>query len=71
MQPSNETQGFAWYQEQDVWEHHGGDPGVSAFMGFRPRDGRGLIVLANRSDANTEIAARVLDRPGLRTHLAP
>lgn len=69
--PSKETQGLAWYREQDVWEHHGGDPGISAFVGFRPIDGRGLVVLANRSDAETEIAASVLDRAGLRTHSPP
>jgi CubicO group peptidase (beta-lactamase class C family) len=66
--PYNPVQGLAWYQQQTVWQHHGGDPGVTAYMGFRPADNRGLVVLANRSDADTEIAARLFDRPGLRTH---
>lgn len=65
----NVIQGLGWYREQDIWEHHGGDPGVSAYLGFRPSDGRGIVVLANRSDAHTQIAARVLDRVGLDTHV--
>jgi CubicO group peptidase (beta-lactamase class C family) len=64
----NPVQGLGWYQQQDVWQHHGGDPGVAAYAGFRPADGRGLIVLVNRSDADTEIAARTFNRRGLRTH---
>ena len=70
-EPSKESQGLAWYREQDIWEHHGGDPGVSTYVGFRPTDGRGIVLLANRSDANSEIAARVFDPPGLRTHIPP
>jgi hypothetical protein len=69
--PSKETQGLAWYREQHAWEHHGGDPGVSAYVGFRPIDGCGRVVLANGSDADTEIAASVFDRAGLRTHSPP
>jgi CubicO group peptidase (beta-lactamase class C family) len=69
--PSKETQGLAWYREQDIWEHHGGDPGVSAYVGFQPTDVRGIVVLANVNDASTEIAARILDRVGINTHSAP
>jgi CubicO group peptidase (beta-lactamase class C family) len=33
-----------------VWYHSGSDPGVVTFMGYSPRDARGIVVLANCSD---------------------
>jgi CubicO group peptidase (beta-lactamase class C family) len=47
------SQGLAWVATGDrskrLWEHTGGDPGVSTLMGFRPADQRGLVVLSNSS----------------------
>jgi CubicO group peptidase (beta-lactamase class C family) len=37
-------------EKELVWYHGGGDPGVATFMGFRPRDDRGVIVLTNCGD---------------------
>jgi CubicO group peptidase (beta-lactamase class C family) len=58
-QPSNVIQGLAWYQHESIWGHGGGDPGVSTYMGFRPTDGRGIVMLANVGGARTEIVDRV------------
>ncbi len=44
-------QGLAWYFSktagQQVLGHDGGDPGVLTFMGYRPEDGVGVILLMN------------------------
>ncbi len=44
-------QGLAWYFSKaagyKVLGHDGGDPGVSTYMGYRPRDGVGIIILMN------------------------
>ena len=44
-------QGLAWYFSKaavhKVLGHDGGDPGVSTYMGYRPRDGVGIITLMN------------------------
>ena len=44
-------QGLAWYFSRiaghQVLGHDGGDPGVSTFMGYRPTDGVGIIILMN------------------------
>jgi len=33
-----------------IWYHSGSDPGVVTFMGFRPQDQAGVIVMANCDD---------------------
>ena len=44
-------QGLAWYFSKAAGHkmlgHDGGDPGVSTYMGYRPRDGVGIIILMN------------------------
>jgi CubicO group peptidase (beta-lactamase class C family) len=47
-----EGQGLIWYLDDfgtvnDVLGHDGGDPGVSAYMFFDPKDGAGVILVAN------------------------
>ena len=37
-------------QSQPIWYHGGADPGVRTFLGFRPHDQVGAIVLANCGD---------------------
>ncbi len=37
-------------QSQPIWYHGGADPGVMTFLGFRPHDRVGVIVLANCGD---------------------
>jgi CubicO group peptidase (beta-lactamase class C family) len=37
-----------------VWGHSGGDPGVSTYMGFRKRDGVGVIFFFNCDDTGDE-----------------
>ena len=37
-------------QSQPIWYHGGADPGVMTFLGFRPHDQVGVIVLANCGD---------------------
>ncbi|RWI83713.1 serine hydrolase domain-containing protein, partial [Mesorhizobium sp.] len=54
---SKQIQGLTWRQNDwiktarrswcGVWQHTGSDPGVSTYMGFRPTDGRGVVLLAN------------------------
>src|SRR5262249_2398739 len=41
-----------------VWGHNGGDPGISTLVAFRPRDGRGAVILMN-SDGGALTAAEV------------
>jgi CubicO group peptidase (beta-lactamase class C family) len=67
------TQGLTWLAEggkrnlsKAIWQHTGGDPGVSTVMAFRPADRRGVIVLSNSStfDPWESIGAAVFgDRP--------
>jgi len=42
-----------------VWYHSGLDPGVMTFMGFRPRDRRGVIVLTNCDDPGSGFAGTI------------
>jgi CubicO group peptidase (beta-lactamase class C family) len=42
-----------------VWYHSGSDPGVVTFMGYSPRDARGVIVLANCSDPGRGFAGTI------------
>jgi len=37
-------------QSQPIWFHGGADPGVRTFLGFRPHDQVGVIVIANCGD---------------------
>jgi len=37
-------------KSQPIWHHGGADPGVTTFLGFRPHDQVGVIVLANCGD---------------------
>jgi CubicO group peptidase (beta-lactamase class C family) len=37
-------------QSEPIWYHGGADPGVRTFLGFRPHDQVGVIVLANCGD---------------------
>jgi len=37
-------------QSQPIWHHGGADPGVTTFLGFRPQDKVGVIVIANCGD---------------------
>jgi CubicO group peptidase (beta-lactamase class C family) len=37
-------------RSQPIWYHGGSDPGVSTFLGFRPHDRVGVIVIANCGD---------------------
>jgi len=53
-EPSKLIQGLTWYNDDGIWGHGGGDPGVSTYMGFRPADGRGVVMLANVGGADTE-----------------
>ena len=51
--------GITWGQRDlpgglSVWNHGGGDPGVSALFDFRPEHGDGVIVLANRHGAELD-----------------
>ena len=42
-----------------VWYHSGLDPGVMTFMGFRPRDARGVIVLTNCDNPGSVFAGTI------------
>lgn len=51
---ANDAQGLTWFRRKHlgpdaVWAHNGGDPGVCTLAAFRPRDGRGLVLLTNGS----------------------
>jgi hypothetical protein len=44
--------GLCWYTRSLLngdllWGHGGGDPGISTYMGFRPRDNVGVIIFYN------------------------
>jgi CubicO group peptidase (beta-lactamase class C family) len=47
----NSGQGLTWYRSSiagfQVWEHGGGDQGVSTRVGFCPANGTGVVVLTN------------------------
>jgi len=51
------AQGLTWFTSKladddgTIWGHSGGDPGVVTYMGFRPADQRGLVILTNSSDS--------------------
>lgn len=54
-----------WWR--DIWGHGGSDPGVSTYMGFRPTDGRGVVLLANlggHPPARPEIIERIFTWTG-------
>ncbi|WP_434725424.1 serine hydrolase domain-containing protein [Mesorhizobium sp. RIZ17] len=74
---SKQIQGLTWRQNdrikpasrswRGVWQHTGSDPGVSTYMGFRPTDNRGVVLLANLGGnprARPEIVERILDWAG-------
>lgn len=74
---SEEIQGLTWRQNDrikaanrswlGVWQHTGSDPGVSTYMGFRPTDSRGVVLLANLGGnprARPEIVERILGWAG-------
>lgn len=44
-----------------IWFHTGGDPGVNTFMGFRERDGAGVIVFFN-GDATGDGRKAIVER---------
>ncbi len=62
------VQGLTWRQYGGpetgvVWGHTGGDPGISTLVLFRPRDGRGVVILTNSGGGArtaSEIAERLL-----------
>ncbi len=46
-----------------IWGHGGSDPGISTYMGFRPKDGVGIIIFVNfgrPGDAMRRIFERLL-----------
>jgi CubicO group peptidase (beta-lactamase class C family) len=47
--------GLAWHINTDgvIW-HNGGTGGYRSFMGFQPKTGRGVVVLANSAGADTD-----------------
>ena len=48
---------------QSVWNHGGGDPGVSALFDFRPKFGDGVIMIANTHGAELDaVSAALFDR---------
>ena len=59
-------QGLIWYYERRgadlLLGHNGGDSGVNTRMFFRPRDGVGVIVLANGDGSGDGALAEVQDR---------
>lgn len=58
--PKNYVQGLAWRGLGDgVWAHFGRDPGVAAALALRPRDGRGIVMLANSARARGLLATLV------------
>jgi CubicO group peptidase (beta-lactamase class C family) len=44
-----------------LWGHGGGDPGISTYMGFRPTDGVGVILMFN-CGAPGQAAGEILER---------
>ncbi|MGB7933933.1 MAG: hypothetical protein WCH04_17245 [Gammaproteobacteria bacterium] len=63
--------GLLWF---NIWQggdvligYEGEDPGVNTLMYFRPKDGEGVIVLANgisRSPAIFSVAVRLFEEAG-------
>ncbi|MCH2180431.1 MAG: beta-lactamase family protein [Mariniblastus sp.] len=57
-------QGLAWYFSktagQAVLGHDGGDPGVLTFMGYRPEDGVGVILLMNTEPKNDRFESSLI-----------
>ena len=58
-EPGREIQGLAWYEEDGVWGHSGGDPGVATHMAFRPADGRGIVLFLN---AHARLRSEIVER---------
>jgi len=60
--------GITWSQRilpngLSVWNHGGGDPGVSALFDFRPKYGDGVIMIANTHGAELDaVSAALFDR---------
>jgi CubicO group peptidase (beta-lactamase class C family) len=62
LNPRGYRQGLAWRGLGDgVWAHFGSDPGVAAAVALRPRDGRGMALLANGSRARPLLGALVTE----------
>lgn len=73
---SSSAQGLTWYQGMKgtpgmlwhgIWGHSGSDPGVATYMGFRPTDGRGVILMANLGQnprARPDIVERIFAQVG-------
>lgn len=45
-----------------VWGHGGGDPGVRTYIGFRERDGTGMIIFLNGDGVGTSDRAVIVER---------
>jgi CubicO group peptidase (beta-lactamase class C family) len=60
--PARYQQGLTWRGLGDgVWAHFGRDAGVAAALALRPRDGRGLVMLANSSKARSLLSQFVTE----------
>ena len=69
------TQGLTWRRRniagEPAWEHSGADPGVRTRLLFRPEEGLGVIVFANRTANLRPVVERLVDEARSMANLAP